>query len=387
MSPDQVSSQVATTALINGQNLYAAVSVDLDKTNEAATVENGWSVSLENTAIDSSLITWVDSRQLQIEVPAQLPAGTYDLTVVTPAGEVLLLPDELLVLDDAGVVLFVENEPGGTGGFFGPQQLAIGSSVDLFAVARKSDGSFFDDVDVAWTQQGSVGSLSPDSGSQTRLAATRSGDATIEATHEVYGSVSSGLISVAPAMVSTRSFQEGVAGYSDTDDTFITEALPNSSFESDPSLLWDLNPPAVEADALIIFDQVFGSGTDQVPLGSTILSASLTVHLSIAGSGNPGDLREVLIPWDDSDTFNTFGGDPGWDDTEVSNPIGEAPSSPDACPCAASVMDVTASVAAWSAGATNYGWMFTPVDTSVVQIASSENGSPSSRPMLTITFQ
>jgi len=181
-------------------------------------------------------------------------------------------------------------------------------------------------------------------------------------------------------------FQNGVGGFSSTVDTYITEAIPNSSFSSRTTVLWDFNNPSIEAVTLIRFDDIFGTNPGQVPLGSNILSAILTTRVTTAGGPNPGFASDVLISWNEAVTWNTFGGEPGYDSMEVNAPFGEAPYSATSCPCPPTDLDVTASVAAWSGGTANHGWMFSPIDTNVVQIASSETNTTADRPSLTITY-
>ncbi len=185
----------------------------------------------------------------------------------------------------------------------------------------------------------------------------------------------------------TVSFQQGVNGYEGTVDTFFSKASTNSSYGSNTTMLWDINPPSTEADSLLRFENIFGANAGQVPLGSTITTAVLTVKLEVGGTVAPGRMHNVLVNWSENVTYNTFGGDPGYDQSDVSASFTPAPFSAQPCPCAATTMDVTASVASWSGDTKNFGWMFVPVNFNLVSIASSEAGIISSRPKLEITYQ
>jgi hypothetical protein len=98
-------------------------------------------------------------------------------------------------------------------------------------------------------------------------------------------------------------------------------------------------------------------------------------------------MHEVLIPWDETVDYLSFGGDPGYDATEVSGAIEAAPSSATACPCVPTTINVLSTVESWSVGGANHGWMFAPADTSVVEIGSSENASLVLRPKLDVTYR
>jgi hypothetical protein len=179
------------------------------------------------------------------------------------------------------------------------------------------------------------------------------------------------------AMISQVSFSQGVAGYSDTHDTTLLLSLPNSTFGTLSDFGWD----AAGSAGLLRFDSIFGSAGTQVPAGATIVSATLTITLSNDSDIN-ARLHNVLVPWDEATvTYNSFGPTPGVD-TGVDYDPAVVASVP---PTGVAQLDVTASVAAWSASpSTNHGWLFLTTSTDGALANSSE--ASSARPVLTISY-
>ena len=78
------------------------------------------------------------------------------------------------------------------------------------------------------------------------------------------------------------SYQEGDGKgvVSQTDDTRLEEANPTTNFSTTTSCSIDRNP---HQHCTLKFPNVFGSGVDQIPPASAILSATLTVFVTNAG--------------------------------------------------------------------------------------------------------
>src|SRR5207253_2968650 len=68
----------------------------------------------------------------------------------------------------------------------------------------------------------------------------------------------------------TTTFRQGVNGYAGTTDTYIEADNPDTSHDSATLLIADGSPLS---QALIRFDNLFGTSAGQVPLGAAILSA------------------------------------------------------------------------------------------------------------------
>src|SRR4029453_11956727 len=82
----------------------------------------------------------------------------------------------------------------------------------------------------------------------------------------------------------TVSFRDGVSGYLGTQDTYLTPRAPTTVQGAVNNWRWDTENPAPNAAfGLIRFDGIFGPGVGQIPLGSTIQSATLTLEVTNGG--------------------------------------------------------------------------------------------------------
>jgi hypothetical protein len=184
----------------------------------------------------------------------------------------------------------------------------------------------------------------------------------------------------------TVTFQQGVAGYTGTVDTYVSAGAPDTSNATVTPLVVDGNvPPEEERQILLRFDAVFGTGQGQVPPGARIVSATLTMYVTNP-SPDGASLHRILVPWADTDTWTSTGGGMKLDGHEAlaaSDASGATNSNK-----VPYDMDVKASLIAWSGGATNLGWVFVaPAGaTDSWQLASSENDDPDTQPKLTVKF-
>ncbi|MDY6990237.1 MAG: DNRLRE domain-containing protein, partial [Thermodesulfobacteriota bacterium] len=190
----------------------------------------------------------------------------------------------------------------------------------------------------------------------------------------------------------TLMFQEGDDGYSGTLDTFLQEDAPGNVNGSLDEWEWDDDDPNESNNrnyGLIRFDNIFGSGTDQIPEGAQIVSAILTY--TVFDEGVTGDVREMLTDWDESDNLTSLcdgSCDEGIEYGTTS--IGSAPA-----PSAGTYdVDVTSSVQAWSLDpSSNLGWIVVPPsppgpEGGGAQIRSSEyTDNASDRPKLTVIYE
>jgi alkaline phosphatase len=182
----------------------------------------------------------------------------------------------------------------------------------------------------------------------------------------------------------TVSFQQGVDGYTGTIDTFVQEHEDED--DNDNSAVDELNvdgdDPAdsfKDAQALLRFESIFGTGTGQIPLDKDILKALLIVEVN--NSGDPMDLHRMLATWADTDTWNSLGAGITADDFEA---VLLADASSGETTSSVWAIDVTASLQAWQADPSgNHGWAFLPTDTDGVDFYSAEGSNP---PKLTVTF-
>ncbi len=109
----------------------------------------------------------------------------------------------------------------------------------------------------------------------------------------------------------TVSFQEGVNSYAGTADTYILQSSATTSFGTAQSVEWDTQDVAGDVNTqkfgLIRFDSIFGSNTGQIPVGSTINSATLQYTVFNNSTDPAASLNAVLVDWTESTTYNTFG--------------------------------------------------------------------------------
>lgn len=198
--------------------------------------------------------------------------------------------------------------------------------------------------------------------------------------------------------VTVARFQQGVNGYDGTtmaylqggtaytedfDDLTSDGALLEQSFVDGP------NTAASSANdqALIRFDKLFVSQGGTVPDGAEIVQAFVRITTGDGGnspSGSPWDLSPMLVDWDTTQTFTSFGGDgPDAADGEV----GPAADS-EIRMLAGSVgqFDITSLVQAWQAGEANRGLNLQSTGSDGWQIHFTGSSVAAARPELSIAY-
>ena len=112
------------------------------------------------------------------------------------------------------------------------------------------------------------------------------------------------LLSGGPALADSITFDYN----SGITDTMVANFWPNTDLGNQPAM-YTLASGSWESQSLIRFDSLFGSGTGQIPLGSTINNATLRLYLY--GVQNPTQVLGVYnisTNWGDSSTWNSLGG-------------------------------------------------------------------------------
>ena len=186
----------------------------------------------------------------------------------------------------------------------------------------------------------------------------------------------------------TATFQHGVSGYLGALDTFLHAGLPAADNGAATTLIVDGVPAAGdERQVLLRFDGLFQPQGGPIPAGAQILAATLELRIT-NGSLDGAELHRMLAPWLPSSTWNSMGAGVQRDGVE-SLAAADVTSAYNAPIPATHPIDVTTSVAAWSAGATNLGWLFvTPAGLSDSwQFDSSEVTTLANRPKLTVQYQ
>jgi hypothetical protein len=200
-----------------------------------------------------------------------------------------------------------------------------------------------------------------------------------------------------PEGVRFKSFQQGIGGYAGTQDTWVSQENPNTSYgNNDVRVSDDDTANSFFADyrgqALIRFEGLVGPGA--LPAGSEVLSATLVIDI-------PDDIdtplynpvfyvHKVVRAWDEGSTWNSLAGG-----LSVGQDLAPAFVSflGDNVPDADSMrrIDVTALVREWAGGAPNWGIAILPQIISGnddgIEIVASENGNALLRPRLEVTFR
>jgi hypothetical protein len=191
------------------------------------------------------------------------------------------------------------------------------------------------------------------------------------------------------AVTATVTFQNGVASYTGTVDTFLRGTTAgNTNFNTNTGLEWDDNSGTTTDEiTLLRFANLFESEGGPIPNGATITSASLIYRTASSSSalGNPANVYESLVNWTGSTvTYNNFGGEAGVQADEY-NPALIA-SAPATAVNTQYTINVTASVQRWSNGTANYGWIFLPTADDGAILYSSNHATISNRPRLSVTY-
>lgn len=168
----------------------------------------------------------------------------------------------------------------------------------------------------------------------------------------------------------STTWQQGVNGYTGTTDTHVSGSYATSNFATWNMNQIDYTSATLQEQSLLQFKNLFGSGTNQVPFGSEIASATLTIY--ITNSGNRFNLHRMLSSWTDTATWNslTLG--------IQANGI-EAVATPDSqtgtnVPTGWQSIDVKSSIIAWLANPNqNFGWALMPTGTDGVDWYTSNN--------------
>ena len=192
--------------------------------------------------------------------------------------------------------------------------------------------------------------------------------------------------------------QEGIAGYAGTQDTWLSQANPNTSYgQNDTRVVDDDTANSLFFDrrgqGLVRWDGLVGAGPRQVPLGAQVVSATLVIDVPDdidTPLFNPNFLvHRMTRGWDESSTWNSLAGG-------LSTPADMTPAiavfSGDNQPDTDTMrrVDVTAAVAAWVAGEPNHGLAILPEIISGnddgIEIRASENGNTILRPRIEVVF-
>ncbi len=191
------------------------------------------------------------------------------------------------------------------------------------------------------------------------------------------------------AQADTLMFQQGDGGaFSTTDATYLSGTAPTANFGSNTTLFAETDSSAPAFTRILIrFPDLFGPNAGQIPFGSTINSATLTLRtLATSNSQSPNlhSVFRVLTDWDENTvTWNGFnsGGVAGID--YVAAPLATfTPATVDT----SFPISVTAAVQAWSDGTANRGLFVINPGNNQTRFNSDDSATAAARPRLTVDF-
>jgi len=187
-----------------------------------------------------------------------------------------------------------------------------------------------------------------------------------------------------PTAVSVT-FSQGANGYTDNIDTMLRQNRASLTF-ADAPFFRSILESGKESQPLLKFGNLFGTGPGQIPLGATILSASLTLEVT-DGSASGGSINRMLVGWSGTSTWNSLGSGVQLNDVEATSTginVGSIAKGSHA-------FDVTESLAAWNAAAStsagqnaaNFGWVFKPTNIDSWDFNSAQGAV---KPILSVTY-
>jgi regulation of enolase protein 1 (concanavalin A-like superfamily) len=171
-------------------------------------------------------------------------------------------------------------------------------------------------------------------------------------------------------------------------DTTVRKDNPDTSYAQATSIKVDgdtTNSLGLPAHGLLRFNNLFGTGVNQIPPGATIVSATLQVR--VTNNGDPLEFHRMAQAWQDTATWNSMVNGIQADGVEA---IAAADLTTSAVGTGTRTFTLTTSVQIWSDNpAGNFGWAILPVlgKTDGVDFDSAEGTtSPATPPKLTVDY-
>ncbi|MDB6155982.1 MAG: putative serine/threonine phosphatase [Chthoniobacteraceae bacterium] len=157
--------------------------------------------------------------------------------------------------------------------------------------------------------------------------------------------------------------------------------LGNAAYVDGPNAAGDSR----DIQALLKFDNLFGTADGQIKPGETILRAYLVLTTGSSTESHSGgmfDVHQMLVDWDTTSTFSTFGGDgPTVEQNEIGLPLSTVHGMTQN---SQALFDVTDAVRSWQSGAGNFGLNVQSNTTDGWNIFFSGAANPAARPELVV---
>ena len=180
-------------------------------------------------------------------------------------------------------------------------------------------------------------------------------------------------------------FREDGTFVNTTEDVELNKDTPTVNYGSRTSFTVDNEEPV--SHVLIRFPNIFGSGEKQIPLGTKINSAVLTLDCFNKGKGF--QVFRVLEDWVEGEaSWEKRKTGVAWSDPGAVGNKSADRSTEESFQCSSNGMkdyDITQFAQKWSDGEPNYGIVFESTKTDGVDFYSSEHPNSSNRPLLAVT--
>jgi hypothetical protein len=182
----------------------------------------------------------------------------------------------------------------------------------------------------------------------------------------------------------TKTFRQGDSSGSVVTDGGVNGATPDTNYATAGYIAVNVTSGG---HALIRFDNLFGNEPHQIPYGSIITSARVSLYLSgVASGAGPAQMHRMLVPWQDTATYNsmtTSGPGIQHDDVEA-RLVADAYANVSVGGTKSFV--VTSTVQDWANGAPVYGWTVWRNSTVNMNVTLSDNSVVPRRPLLSVTY-
>jgi type III secretion system FlhB-like substrate exporter len=179
-------------------------------------------------------------------------------------------------------------------------------------------------------------------------------------------------------------FQQDVAGYTGTVDTYVSDGATGTSFGNATTVIVDDGSPVIQG--LLRFDSMFGSGAGQIPFGATINSASLSFYVTNRDAADTVSLYTMLGSWSEASTWSSLGSGVQMNGTEAaSSPLTTFSAGVSGWN---TINGLASSVQVWADNGSNQGWLLASANPGADNwtFASSEYATVSLRPYLVISY-
>jgi hypothetical protein len=201
-------------------------------------------------------------------------------------------------------------------------------------------------------------------------------------------------VSSAEADVVTYQKGDGKGAVSETDDITLDETQPDTNLDFPNDSFMCVVDEADHQHCLVKFPNIFGTGPNQIPPGSAILSATLIMYMTDPGNGGTDcpTVYQVAESWVESEgTWNDRQTGVSWTDAGADGPTSRSTSEGIiTCDTGMGVyesIDVTTSVQNWSNGEPNEGWVFVNgPNGDGIDYRSSDYGTVAQRPELQVDY-